>query len=82
MSKVTVRWEVEDDSKFHAAVGRVYPQITEVDLDEFDEDMSEEEILHIIEDHVIDDFNGRISWFIDNEDEAVRVVQAHFKRSS
>jgi hypothetical protein len=72
---VTVRWEVED-----GYVGGSRPQRTHVPLADFDEEMDDGDIANMIEDYVRADFEQNISWEINNEDEAIRVIRKHFEK--
>jgi len=73
MATVTVRWEIED-----GYVGGSKPQSFEIDTDDFDEDL---DILNQLYDFTQEQFDNTISWYIQNEDEVVRVVEAARKRN-
>jgi len=72
---VTVRWEIED-----GYVGKARPQTTKIPLEEFEEDMSDSDILNLVEEYVEEDFRNTVFYGIVNEDEVVLVVQAHLAR--
>jgi hypothetical protein len=69
--KLEVRWEVVD-----GYVGKSRPQHTYIPFTEFEEDMSEGDIINLIEQWVEEDFHQNFSADIMNDDECVRVVQA------
>lgn len=73
MAKVTVRWEVED-----GFVGN-RPQEFEIDLEDFGGGSSEGAILDTLHASVEYEFNNQVSWYCQNEDEVVRVVQRYLK---
>ena len=73
MATVTVRWEVED-----GYAGKSRPQSFEIDTDDFDEGV---DILNQLYDFTQEQFDNTISWYIQNEDEVVRVVEAARKRN-
>lgn len=71
MSKIKVRWEVED-----GYAGGSRPQIFTIDPDDFDDDADEREISERLMEIVQDEFEQRISWFMKNESEVIAAVMA------
>ena len=67
---VTVVWEVDD-----GYVGGSRPQTTEIDLDEFDADMSDITIIRMIEDYIQEDFLQRVTWEVTNESEVIDEIR-------
>ena len=72
MATVTVRWEIED-----GYVGN-RPQEFEIDLDDFS-GTNEGAILDTLHGYCEEEFNNQVTWYCNNEDEIVRVVQRHLK---
>jgi len=67
MSKLQIRWEVED-----GYVGKSRPQRTSISIDELiDNCETEKDVLDYINDDVKSDFEQRISYFVTNDDEIV-----------
>ncbi len=61
-----IKWEVED-----GYVGGDRPQYVTIEASDF-EDMSEDEIREEINNLVEEEFNQRITWYVDNIEDAVK----------
>ncbi len=69
--EIQVNWEVED-----GYVGKSRPRMTNIYPEDFDPDMTELEIEHLVWDIVDSDFRETIAVDINNMDEVVEQVQA------
>jgi len=70
--KVEIRWEVED-----GYVGKSRPQSFEVDLDEFEDDMTHDEIVERVCEATDEDMANKVSYCFSNFDEFVEVIKRH-----
>lgn len=73
-STFTANWEVED-----GYVGKSRPQHAEIDLDEFEEDMNDEDIEGMIWDMVQRDFDQKITYYVSNISEVVSAVKEYLR---
>lgn len=74
--EIQVNWEVED-----GYVGKSRPQTTNISPEDFDPDMTELEIEHLVWDMVDDNFRETIMPDISNMDEVVEQIQAALKKT-
>jgi len=73
--KINADWQVED-----WYVGKSLPQRTEIDLDNFADDMTEEDIEEEVLNQIQNDFVDRITWGCSNLDDVIAAVSAELDR--
>ncbi|MCP4113820.1 MAG: hypothetical protein GY737_00165 [Desulfobacteraceae bacterium] len=69
MSKIEVRWEVED-----GYVGKSRPQSCEIDSEDISLDGDKEDMMDQVYDEVNDDFANKISFYVANFDEVYEAL--------
>jgi hypothetical protein len=71
---IEVTWEIED-----GYCGGARPQSSDLSFEDFEEDMSYEEITDRVWELVEEDFKQSISFDIDNLDDLVHKIQEHLE---
>jgi hypothetical protein len=66
MSKVTVRWQVDD-----GYVGGTRPQRTQVDTEDFQHCKTEEDVRNVLDEIIEEEMRTRIGFSVSNEDEVL-----------